>query len=55
MQMQQAVILDSQDDKNYVQEFHEKFKSVLMKASPEFWTLLLFDILKELCNTKMSY
>lgn len=37
---------------DYVKTFHEKFGEILEKASPEFWKLLLFDLLKKLVEFK---
>ena len=37
---------------DYVKTFHEKFGDILVKQSPEFWKLLLFDLFKKLLEHK---
>lgn len=33
---------------DHVKTFYDKFGEILVKESPEFWKLLLFDILKKI-------
>lgn len=37
---------------DYVKTFHDKFGEILEKKSPEFWKLLLFDLLKKIVECK---
>lgn len=41
-------------EKNYVKEFYNKFKAQIMQKSPEFWQLLIYDILKLLMKKTIN-
>lgn len=47
-------LLESRDQKNYVQEFFTRWGKLIVAASPEFWHLMLYDMLRELCDPKCT-
>lgn len=53
-QEDRSVVVAERQGKNYIADFFEKHGSVLLSVSQQYWELLLFDILRELSNPKLS-
>ncbi|CAD8152858.1 unnamed protein product [Paramecium pentaurelia] len=50
----QIEVIQDRENINYLSEFDKQFHNVLVKASPEYWQLLVFDLLKDLCDKTLT-